>query len=370
MKNNTVSARKIGANLWEVQPQFSFIKKEGDHDHDHGGGLIHHRSRSHHLSREDDQLDEEHDSPEMEASLKRSMRGKTSLRNLSVGKNDKDLQQVSSASCCSSMQVTPYTCAVTPTGYTLKPSTHLVKVLNRIWTLEEQRSSNMALIKALKRDLDISQAKIKTLGEERKNDHQQINELKNSTQEQKKKTVHSASDEILELESSYMREKKARILLESLCDEFAKGIRDYEQKVRDLQQNRGKKDQTTNKKGPDRLILHVSEAWLDERAQMNCDFSEKALISDNLCCEIETFLEVKRKQYTRGYGVDDDSKPEKHEDNRSFDVITDQPIDHGPEVVAQSSRRAREGVKTNTLMAKLVEARLESQFSKSRTVRK
>ncbi|GJZ46420.1 hypothetical protein Tco_0594016 [Tanacetum coccineum] len=373
MKNNSVSVRKMGANLWEVQPQFSFIKKEDehvhDHDHDHGGS-IHHRGRSHPRSRQNDQLDEELDGPEMESSLKRSVRGKPSLHNLSVGRNGQDLQQVSSASCCSSMQVTPYTCAVTPTGYTLKPSRHLLKVLNRIWTLEEQRSSNMALIKALKRDLDISQAQIKTLVEERKNDLQEIDELKKSTQERKQKAVQSTSDEILDLKSSYMREKKARILLESLCDEFAKGIRDYEQKVRFLQQNRGKKDQNMSKNGPDRLILHVSEAWLDERAHMNCDFSEKSLISDNLCCEIETFLEAKKNQYSHGYRVEDDHTCEKHEENKQYGGITEPSRDRGPGVLELPSSRSREGVKANTLMAKLVEARLESQFSKSRTVKK
>lgn len=275
--------------------------------------------------------------------------------------------------------MTPYACAVTPTGYTLKTSTHLLKVLNRIWNLEEQNSFKTALIKSLKRDLDISRAQIKTLVEERKKDHQEIKELKKSTHERKQKAVlpvQSTKDELFDIKSSFMREKKARILLESLCDEFAKGIRDYEQKVRFLQQNCLEKDQVVNMKEPDRLILHVSEAWLDERVQMSSDFSEKTSISDNLCCEIETFLEAKKKQ-SNGSGVEYDEIPENREEYKSCGVIGEpssqlvsRMIDRDPGVVEPSSRRAVVGVKGNSLMAKLVEARLESQFSKSRTVRK
>lgn len=309
---SSLSARKIGANLWEVQPQFNFNTNDGDRDADDGdgdgdvavdrGGLIHHHHRRHHEKDEfevSDQLDGE--------------------------SSDSDPHTV-----------TPYACGITPSGYTLKTSTHLLKVLNRIWNLEEQHSSNVASIKALKHELDISRAQIKTLIEERKNDHKEINELKWSTHEKKKKAVQSTTDEISDTKSSLIRERKARILLESLCDEFAKGIRDYEQKVRTLQQNRGRKDEN----GPDRLILHVSEAWLDERVQMKCDLSENTSISDNLCCEIETFLEAKKKQ-SRVSRVEDDCEP--------------------------SSRMVNQGVKSNTLMAKLLEARLESKLLKSRS---
>ncbi|KAI3493435.1 hypothetical protein L1887_41825 [Cichorium endivia] len=373
---SSASARKIGANLWEVQPQFNFNKDDGDRDDDGGGdvdgdgdhgGLIHH-SRRHHYEKKgfeiSDQLDEEPfdsdpQTPEIKTSLRKNIKN---LRHLSIGKNE-DLQHVSSASCCSSMQVTPYGCAITPTSYTLKTSTHLLKVLNRIWNLEEQHSSNVASIQALKRELDISRAQIKTLIEERKNDHQEISELRKSTHEKKKKNAfQSTKDEISDMKSSLSREKKARILLESLCDEFAKGIRVYEQKVRSLQRNRGRKDEIE----PDRLILHVSEAWLDERAQMKCDSSENTSISDNLCCEIETFLEAKKKQ-SRGSRVEDYPEPS----SRGVSKMVDSGHRAGEPSSKSMSRRtdqgqAREGVKSNTLMAKLLEARLESKLLKSR----
>jgi len=63
------------------------------------------------------------------------------------------------------------------------------------------------------------------------------------------------------------REKKARILLENLCDDFAKGVRDYEHELRSIMHNSADKNRI--KGGSlDRLILHISEAWLDERTQM------------------------------------------------------------------------------------------------------
>ncbi|KAJ9555994.1 hypothetical protein OSB04_010608 [Centaurea solstitialis] len=430
MNNSVISARKIAANLWEeVQPQFHFNDHAGAADN-----LTHHHRRRRHRSHEDsDHLDDEQqqqqqpqppdkdpNSPEIETNVKSDIRELPSLRHLSVATNDNDLQHVSSASCCSSMQVTPFVKSATPVSYTVKTSTHLLKILNRIWNLEEQHSLNSALIKTLKRELGISRAQVTTLLEERKRDRQEMAELKKSVDERKKKAAESTRDELFDVKASLMRERKARILLESLCDEFANGIRDYEQKVRFLQQNSGKNDRTVSENEPDRLILHVSEAWLDERAQMKCDLSEKTSISDNLCSEIETFLEVKKKQ-SRGFGVEADEILENIEPSLQ---MAPGKTGHGPGATQPSSQsmsrmerlqnhgpagpsarsmsrrvgrgsgatepsskpivrgtdqglglglaepRAREGVKSNTLMAKLLEARLESQLSKSKTLRK
>lgn len=53
--NSSVSARKIGANLWEIQPpQFNFIKNHSDHVGD-GDGVIQHRRRSQRRYEKDDQ---------------------------------------------------------------------------------------------------------------------------------------------------------------------------------------------------------------------------------------------------------------------------------------------------------------------------
>jgi hypothetical protein len=93
------------------------------------------------------------------------------------------------------------------------------------------------------------------------------------------------------------RERKSRKLLEDLCDEFAKGIKDYEQEVHTL--NKKSDRDWVRRADGDRLILHISESWLDERMQMRLEeaqhgFSENNSIVDKLGFEIETFLKTKR----------------------------------------------------------------------------
>lgn len=230
----------------------------------------------------------------------------------------------------------PYKGRIGESSQSFKTSTELLKVLNRIWTLEEQHASNIALVKALKMELDHSQAKIEVLLHEKQSDRQEMDDLmkhvtenklvwKNKDQDRIKATVQLLRDElegerklrkhseslhrklareISEVKSSFSnalreleRERKARILLENLCDEFANGIKEYEQEVRSLKQNPEKdhSDMTSS----DRLILHLSEAWLDERMQMKIaeaqnDLAERNTIVEKLGFDIENFLQAKR----------------------------------------------------------------------------
>lgn len=219
-------------------------------------------------------------------------------------------------------------------SHCLKTSTELLKVLNRIWSLEEKHALDMSLVKTLRRELDQSQARIQELMQERKRDQNEINNLMKQITEYKvtrkkeqerirdavklveekledelklrrhsEKRHHKLAKELSEMKSSFSnalreleRERKARTLLEDLSDEFAKGIRDYEQEVRFLK-HKSCKDQIGGE-GNDRLILHISEAWLDERAQMKLagahDISEKQSALDKLCLEIEAFLQEKQ----------------------------------------------------------------------------
>ncbi|KAF8412163.1 hypothetical protein HHK36_000121 [Tetracentron sinense] len=266
----------------------------------------------------------------------------------SIERNGHALQPLSPASYGSSMEVTPYNPAVTPTssvdlkgrlgesGYSLKTSTELLKVLNRIWSLEEQHASNISLVRALKMELGHARSRIKDLLQEQQADRHEIDNLmkqvaedklvrKGKEQDRIKAAVQSVRDELederklrkrseslhrrlarelSEVKSAFSnslkeieKERKERTLLEDLCDEFSRGIGDYEQKVRTLKHN-PEKDQR-GKDNHDRLILHISEAWLDERMQMKlaearCDLTEKNTIVDKLSFEIETFLRAKR----------------------------------------------------------------------------
>ncbi|KAG4134056.1 hypothetical protein ERO13_D08G133400v2 [Gossypium hirsutum] len=245
-------------------------------------------------------------------------------------------------------QVAPYNPAVTPSSsldfrgrvveshYNLKTSTELLKVLNRIWSLEEQHVSNISLIKALKMELDHARVRIKELLRDQQADRHEIDDLmkqiaedklarKSKEQDRIHAAVQSVRDELederklrkrseslhrkLAREVSDIkvslsnalkdleRERKSRKLLEDLCDEFARGIKSYEREVHGLRQ---KSDEDWDGAADcDRMILHISESWLDERMQIKPEeaqsgFHEQKSMIDKLGFEIETFLQAKR----------------------------------------------------------------------------
>ncbi|KAM7508601.1 hypothetical protein LguiA_019054 [Lonicera macranthoides] len=339
----SLSARKLGAKLRQIHPLL--------HNMSHGGPRLrhhhHHHQKEKGFEHPNNQLTDPPHSPTEQpasaSSLRRYIEASLIQHHNSVDRNGHAhaLQPVSPASyASSSLEVAPYNPTVTPASsvdfkgrigegnYSLKTSTELLKVLNRIWTLEEQHASNSSLVKALKAELDHSRAQIKELLQEKKRDRQEMNNLmKNKDHERIKETVqsmrkelederklrkHSESihrklaRELSDVKSSFSnalkeleRERKARILLENLCDEFAKGIRDYEQEVRMMKQKPDK--ERVIKEQPERLILHISEAWLDERMQMKLadgrsDPNEKNTIVDKLSSEIETFLQAKQSK--------------------------------------------------------------------------
>lgn len=244
------------------------------------------------------------------------------------------------------IKVTPYNPAVTPTSsidlnggigetsYSLKTSTELLKVLNRIWSLEEQHASNISLVRALKKELDHARGKIKELVRDQQADRHEMDVLMKQIAEDKldrkskehdrvNAAIQSVRDELederklrrrseslhrklakdlYEVKSSLSnalkdldRERKSRKLLEDLCDEFALGIRDYEQEVHGLKQKSEKN--WVDRADRDRSILHISESWLDERIQMKQEsqsgIEEKKSIVDKFTAEIEAYLHSK-----------------------------------------------------------------------------
>ncbi|KAK6918280.1 hypothetical protein RJ641_016702 [Dillenia turbinata] len=344
-----VSARKLCANLWEVQPHLVSLSKMSKNS-----GVPKLRLHKNKASDLPTHLLDPPNSPPEEPgsanSLGRHVAASLMQYHRFFERNGRALQPVSPASYSSSMEVAPYNPAVTPgsslelkgrigeSGYSLKTSTDLLKVLNRIWSLEEQHASNISLVKALKLELDHSRVRIKQLLKERKMDRQEIGDLmkhvaedklvrKNKEQDRIKAAVQSVRDELdderklrkrseslhrklareySDIKISFSnalkeleRERKARILLEDLCDEFAIGISDYEQEVRSLKHK--SKQEHSIREDPDRLVLHISEAWLDERVQMKLaeargDLNEENTAVDKLQNEIETFLRNRQCQ--------------------------------------------------------------------------
>uniref|UniRef100_M0ZGE2 Uncharacterized protein n=1 Tax=Solanum tuberosum TaxID=4113 RepID=M0ZGE2_SOLTU len=245
------------------------------------------------------------------------------------------------------IQMAPFRPVETPTSskdlkgrsgkssYSLKTSAELLKILNRIWSLEEQQASNMSLVKALRKEVDHSQRRVKELQEEKKRDKEEINDLvmlideyrigRKNKYNRPEEAVKTLTDELrderklrkhsenlhrklardlAEVKSSFStalkeleREREAWSMLEELCDEFAYGIKEYEEEVRFLK-SKVRKDQILTEE-KDGLIIHISEAWLDERMQMKQsqrrhDPAEKKTIVDKLRSEIQTFLKARQ----------------------------------------------------------------------------
>ncbi|KAG2680966.1 hypothetical protein I3760_11G123200 [Carya illinoinensis] len=361
IKSYPPSARKLAAALWEFQ--YLYFPTSKMHRGVSNGGplpdsrLRRHQHRHYNKPSKDKGLDLSHfladnspsspDQPGSASSLRRHIAASLMQHHRAIGRNNHTLQPLSPASYGSSMEVAPYNPAVTPSSsldfkgregesqYNLKTSTELLKVLNRIWSLEEQHVSNMSFIKALKMELDQSRLKIKELMRDRQAGRHEMDDLmkqiaedklvrKSKEQERIHAAVQSVRDELederklrkrseslhrklarelSEVKSSIStalkeleREKKSRTLLEHLCDEFAWEIKGYEQEVHALKQKSDK--DWAGRADRDRLILHLSESWLDERMQMQLEaqhgFTEKKSIVDKLSVEIETFLQAKR----------------------------------------------------------------------------
>lgn len=273
----------------------------------------------------------------------------------SIQRNHHAIQPVSPASYGSSMEVAPYNPVVTPTSsadfrggigetsYSLKTSAELLKVLNRIWTLEEQHASNLSLVRAMKKELDHARTRIKELVRDQQADRHEIDELMNQIAEDKlarkskeqdrvsaaiqsvrvelederklrkrSETLHrKLARELYEVKISLAsackdleRERKSRKMLEELCDEFAWGIKNYEQEMHAVKQ-KSEKD-WSNRGDRDGLILHLSESWIDERMQMKQEpeigLGEKNSAVDKLSLEIQNFLEAKQNGSYKGHG--------------------------------------------------------------------
>ncbi|KAG0498146.1 hypothetical protein HPP92_002837 [Vanilla planifolia] len=242
-----------------------------------------------------------------------------------------------------SMEVTPFNPLRSPessldfkdrtvdAGYSLKTSTELLKVLNRIWSLEEQVASSESLVKELKVELEHANARIQELLQEQKTHHCEMEDLVNQIADGKlvrkgkehgrtMAAVQSIREELdderrLRRRSESLHRKlgkelyetkttlskavkdleseiKSRYLLEDLCDEFAKGIWQYEKEIRELKK-KYKDDPSCKVDG----LVHISEAWLDERLQMQMvDQSVNDNVVLRLKDEILSFLQSKQSE--------------------------------------------------------------------------
>ncbi|CAM8954000.1 unnamed protein product [Rhodiola kirilowii] len=366
-KNPCVSARKLAAAVWEFD-YFALLDGKMHHRGVNGGTMSQAQPRTRRVQTGKDKrvehpagyvVDRFPDQPETASSLKRHIAAALMQHRRSMDKHSHSRQPISPASYSSSMEMTRYNPIITPSptsshefkgrigesSYNLKTSTELLKVLNRIWSLEEQHASSVSLIKALKMELHNARVKIKELVRDQQADRLEIDELMKQLSEEKiirkcneqdqvstalqstrgelanERQLRKCSEslhrklarehaEVKAMFSTAMeeleRERTSRVLLEGLCDEFAEGIKGYELEVHSLRQKLPEKERSN---GADRyrLILHVSEAWVDERMQMRTrevqtGCTEKYSVVDKLRPEVEKFLQARRGRLSRVSG--------------------------------------------------------------------
>ncbi|XVF05109.1 hypothetical protein REPUB_Repub05bG0143300 [Reevesia pubescens] len=216
----------------------------------------------------------------------------------------------------------------------LATSKELVKVLNRIWGLEEQHSSSMSLFSALSVELDRARTQVDQLIREQRSNRDDIEylvshfaeekaawkrkererirdslaciaeeldvekKLRRQTERLNKKlgkeladTKASLSKATKELES----EKRAKEILEQVCDELASGIGEDRATVEELKIESAKVREEVEK---EREMLQFADVLREERVQMKLSeakyhFEEKNAVVEKLRNELETYLGTK-----------------------------------------------------------------------------
>ncbi|KAJ1386059.1 hypothetical protein SESBI_41101 [Sesbania bispinosa] len=204
------------------------------------------------------------DQPASASSLRRQVAASLMQHRRAIERNNHALQPLSPASYGSSMEYVPFW--------------HLIL-------------SNMNL-----REQDRLHAAVQSVRDELE-DERKLRKRSESIHRKLARELSEVKSSLTSVLKDLEQERTRRKLLEDLCDEFARGINEYEQEVHALKQKPDK--DWVQRADQDRLILHISESWLDERMQMQLEaaqngFMDKKSIVDKLSLEIETFLKAKQ----------------------------------------------------------------------------
>lgn len=216
----------------------------------------------------------------------------------------------------------------------LTTSKDLLKVLNHIWRLEEQPPASLSLLSALKVEIERAFIQVTKVIHEQKSSERETDFLLHQFEEERaawkmkeKERIRSAVKAIageLEIEKKLKRqterlnkklgreladtktalvrankelesEKRAREILEQVCDELARGIGEDRAVVEQLKNESAKVREEVEK---EREMLHLADVLREERVQMKLleakyQFEEKNAVVDELRTELEAYLKTK-----------------------------------------------------------------------------
>lgn len=224
----------------------------------------------------------------------------------------------------------------------LTASKELLRVLNRVWGVEERDSTTKSLVSALKQEIERARIQVeKLIREERSNRYEteyvlrQFEEEKAAWKMKEQERIHKAVIFVakeVEIEKKLRRqterlnkklgrelantkaalskavkdlesEKRAREILEQVCDELAQGIGEDRADFEELKKQSAKVREEVEK---EREMLQLADVLREERVQMKLSeakyqFEEKNAAVDLLRNELESYMREKTSE-ERGVG--------------------------------------------------------------------
>ncbi|XP_073286672.1 uncharacterized protein [Primulina huaijiensis] len=225
----------------------------------------------------------------------------------------------------------------------LTTSKELLKLLSRIWPLDQKNSTSLSLASALKLELNRTCTYFNQYILEQRTNRTDVDNMlkhfleekvvwKNKEQDRIQSAVASLSgelkvekrlrkqteklnkklgEELAETKASLSRatkelerERRAREIMEQACDELARGIGEDKAEVEELKRDSAKVRKEVEK---EREMLHLADVLREERVQMKLleakyQFEEKNALVDKLRNELESFLKSKNGEEQEDYG--------------------------------------------------------------------
>ncbi|KAK6926537.1 hypothetical protein RJ641_008256 [Dillenia turbinata] len=216
-------------------------------------------------------------------------------------------------------------------GKSLATSKELLKALNHIWRMEEQNSSSMTLVAALRAEIDRARIQVEQLIQDQRSSRHEINCLMNHFAEEKSAWKRRERDRIqgaiesiareLEIEKKLRRqterlnkklgkeladtkasmlkvvkelesERRTKEILEQVCDELARGVGEDRAEFEELKRESAKVRDEVEK---EREMLQLADVLREERVQMKLSeakyqFEEKNAAVEKLRKQLESYL--------------------------------------------------------------------------------
>ncbi|KAJ4967695.1 hypothetical protein NE237_014396 [Protea cynaroides] len=352
-----ISARKLVATLWvmneipsphmkeDVLEERRLLKKEM-RGRDRNTRSVQSGSLPPYLS------DPSHspDSERMDRLGTRSLRRRSSTISQRLRLTDHNVGCLDSLSNASLMEIETRSQGMTPTGSVLgtknrlkdlsnglTTSKELLKVLNQIWGLEEQHSSSMSLVSALRIEIGCARMQVEQLIQEQQSDRGEINYLMKRFAEEKaawktkeQERIQAAIDSVagdLDIERKLRRraeslnkklgkelaetkaslskvikefesERRVKEVMEEACEALAKNIGEDKAEVEELKRESAKVREEVEK---EREMLQLADVLREERVQMKLSeakfqFEEKNVAVDKLRNELWTAMDKLAKR--------------------------------------------------------------------------